>query len=749
MADPDRDGDGDPGAPAVPSRGALAQGTALGAYRVRRVFRRTSREIVYVAADPKQQRRVLIREYFPQALAERDAEGRVVPVDSSARAAYDAGLTEFLDEGRRRSEIEHPALVRSRGTFKANGSAYLVLAFPKTPTLEQTRKDLGHPPAEAWLRERLLAPVLSALEQLHGAGIVHGDLQPAHVLMLPDERTVLLDPVSDGRVPRDPADLDPSAQPYAAPEAAEAGCAGPAADVYGLAALTCFAITGSAPPTAAQRRAHALARASDAMRETISREPGLVYAENMLATLDAAFAADPAERLPDVAAFRSALQEQAPRPRVVATADLPAAPTIASAPAVAATPAAEPAQTAAPVVSEEAPDPVVVAPPGIAPAGVVPSTDRLPDPARVPRLDETVPVVPGGPTVLPAPDQPLPIAPAGGETDEPEIRFTTALPIDDGPRIGPLPAAVVRAAESRDEGPTVSGLAREPAAAPAEPPRAPIVPPMDAPVIAPVIAPAASPRPDAPPPAEPAAAVAAIAASAAEAIVEPPPSPSEPPPAAAPPSGPPGMLPPPTPTASRTGGRWIAAAAVSALLAFAAWHTFGPRPAGPAEPAARAPAADPAASDAPAAAASDAVSTLTTAATDLPAAPATPAPASAAPANPQTVPADGPAAAVQPPAATLEASAPTGAGSPPAEPVTAARPQEDRPATVAAPANPPRTAATPAVPAAAAAIGDSPRAVCGARTNFALYYCMQKQCKESRWFTHPQCKRLRDEDVVD
>lgn len=43
---------------------------------------------------------------------------------------------------------------------------------------------------------------------------------------------------------------------------------------------------------------------------------------------------------------------------------------------------------------------------------------------------------------------------------------------------------------------------------------------------------------------------------------------------------------------------------------------------------------------------------------------------------------------------------------------------------------------------------NNPRAVCGLRTNFSLYYCMQTQCKRPQFLQHPQCVDLRQNDTV-
>ena len=73
---------------------------------------------------------------------------------------------------------------------------------------------------------------------------------------------------------------------------------------------------------------------------------------------------------------------------------------------------------------------------------------------------------------------------------------------------------------------------------------------------------------------------------------------------------------------------------------------------------------------------------------------------------------------------------------------TAAPPAIAQPPTPTPP--PTRGAQQPAFRAPAA-----PREVCGARTQFSLYRCMQAQCSQPRWASHAQCERLRTTDSVD
>ncbi len=115
---------------------------------------------------------------------------------------------------------------------------------------------------------------------------------------------------------------------------------------------------------------------------------------------------------------------------------------------------------------------------------------------------------------------------------------------------------------------------------------------------------------------------------------------------------------------------------------------------------------------------------------------------------PEPAAADSPTSAATPaPPATATAPA-TPAGTNPATPAIADTVAQAEPPAVAQPS-------APSAPPARLAQQDaprepvSPRAACGARTEFSLYRCMQTQCSQRRWASHAQCERLRAYDSVD
>lgn len=129
------------------------------------------------------------------------------------------------------------------------------------------------------------------------------------------------------------------------------------------------------------------------------------------------------------------------------------------------------------------------------------------------------------------------------------------------------------------------------------------------------------------------------------------------------------------------------------------------------------------------------------------------APAKAAPPPAPAFPAQTPSQAPAPSEATtsqvLAAPAPVDAVRMPA----AVRPAEpmlpSAPRPLAAPAPPPKLAQAAPPRTAQAQSAGSPRAVCGDRTQFALYRCLQSLCTLTKWYAHPQCVKLRETDQVD
>ena len=156
---------------------------------------------------------------------------------------------------RARFRQEIAAARRVRGLFTAevldgdpDGSPpWLVTAYVAGPSLGQAVAEHGPMPAPTVLL--LLAGVAEALQAIHGAGLVHRDLNPSNVLLAADGPRVI--DFGIARAAQATAltgtGMRVGSPLYMAPEQARGGVVTPAADVFALGALACYAATGRPP----------------------------------------------------------------------------------------------------------------------------------------------------------------------------------------------------------------------------------------------------------------------------------------------------------------------------------------------------------------------------------------------------------------------------------------------------------------------------------------------------------------------
>ena len=170
---------------------ALPEGTRLEEYRIEGVLGAGGFGITYRATDTKLHKVVAIKEYIPTDFATRTQDSTVVPHSSADAANYQWGLERFLDEARALARFDHTNINKVHRVFEANGTAYLVLEYVEGRTLSEVLREQGTLPAP--MLERLLADVLSGLEDVHAAGYVHRDIKPANLMLRPDGSAVVLD----------------------------------------------------------------------------------------------------------------------------------------------------------------------------------------------------------------------------------------------------------------------------------------------------------------------------------------------------------------------------------------------------------------------------------------------------------------------------------------------------------------------------------------------------------------------------
>ena len=315
----------------VSVRDSLAPGTRLlDEFEVLRVLGTGGFGVVYLARDHVLQRDVAIKEYLPSLLARR-GEGSTVAMRASTAACtetFEKGLASFLGEARLLASFDHPALVKVHRFWRGNGTAYMAMPYYPGQTLKDARLQMLGAPREASLHA-LIAPLLGALELLHAHDVLHRDIAPDNILVLPDGRPVLLDFGCARRAVATgsrwfTAHLKPQFAPLEQYAEDEGLGQGPWTDLYALGATLYFVVTGRAPVPSVVRAARdtlPVLSAPAARAAPASSLAGL--SPRLLATIDWLLALAPHDRPQDVATVRRALRGEIvppPPPRRLAAA---------------------------------------------------------------------------------------------------------------------------------------------------------------------------------------------------------------------------------------------------------------------------------------------------------------------------------------------------------------------------------------------------------------------------------------------
>ncbi|GMR20486.1 MAG: hypothetical protein BMS9Abin36_1081 [Gammaproteobacteria bacterium] len=249
----------------------------LGEYVIESVLGRGGFGITYLARDTSLNSRVAVKEYFPQSIAIRANDMTIIPrPEGNIKGAesYHWGRQEFLKEARALARFKHNNIVRVLRFLEANGTAYMVMEYEEGESLaEYLRKQGG------FLNEQLLLsvflPILSGLQAVHDAGLLHLDIKPDNIYLRSNGKPMLIDFGSAQTRKKDSEEnrkiaLTPG---YAAVEHyPDIGQTGSWTDVYSIGATIYRCITGTQPVDALERYKAVKANRPDPLKAATSIE---------------------------------------------------------------------------------------------------------------------------------------------------------------------------------------------------------------------------------------------------------------------------------------------------------------------------------------------------------------------------------------------------------------------------------------------------------------------------------------------
>jgi tetratricopeptide (TPR) repeat protein len=278
--------------PAPPAPPARRPGDLVAGYEIRALIGRGGMGEVYRAHHPT---------------LDRDVALKLLPAHATGS---DEARERLIREARTASRLDHPNV---QTVFDAgqtgDGDVYLALAYYDGETLaERLARDGALPVDEV---ERIAAQLADGLAAAHAAGVVHRDVKPGNLLVLPDGRLKILD-FGIARLPEH--DLTREGRTYGtigymSPEQTRGLTADPRSDVWAAGVVLYELLTGRRPFRGADDRTliHAIRHDEPpAVRDLRPEAPA-----TLAAAIERCLRKEAGERFADAAALRAAVRGHA------------------------------------------------------------------------------------------------------------------------------------------------------------------------------------------------------------------------------------------------------------------------------------------------------------------------------------------------------------------------------------------------------------------------------------------------------
>ncbi len=173
----------------------LPCGTRLnGKYLVGRVIGEGGFGITYIGLDCDLERKVAIKEYYPNGYANRSTTVRndVTFINNSQGNYFSDSKQQFLREAKNLARFSsEPGVVSVHDYFTENNTAYIVMEYIEGDTLAAHLSKKGVFRYDEIFR--LMLPIMRVLEKMHAQGIIHRDISPDNIMFAKDGTLRLMD----------------------------------------------------------------------------------------------------------------------------------------------------------------------------------------------------------------------------------------------------------------------------------------------------------------------------------------------------------------------------------------------------------------------------------------------------------------------------------------------------------------------------------------------------------------------------
>ena len=230
-----------------------------GSYRIIDTLGRGGFGITYLAEQVMAERKVCIKEFFPEEYYNRDANGCSISLGSQGSAKImETFKAKFIKEAKTIAKFDHSNIIHIHDVFEENNTAYYVMEYIDGESLSavvKRRGALDEAAAVSYIRQ-----VADALGYIHEQRIMHLDVKPGNVMLRSrDDRAILIDfglskhynAESGEATSSSPVGVSHGFAPMEQYKSGGVKEFSPATDIYSLGATLYYLVTGLVPPEAA------------------------------------------------------------------------------------------------------------------------------------------------------------------------------------------------------------------------------------------------------------------------------------------------------------------------------------------------------------------------------------------------------------------------------------------------------------------------------------------------------------------
>ncbi|MCX7746242.1 MAG: serine/threonine protein kinase [Clostridia bacterium] len=233
----------------------LEHGTILkDLYQIKRKLSISELSIVYIGWDLKENKELIIKEYYPKKLALRDLDKKTVLCrQTSLKDEYYKSRDIFLNEAIILKAYNHKNIAKYIDHFEENNTGYIIMEHHEGKTLDEYMREEREISISGFMKS-ILIPLVNAVNELHKKGIIHRDIKPNNIVVDKNNNPIVIDfgsAIHFKKCAWKKIFVTPGFSPIEF--YSEKAKQGKFSDVYSLAATLYYYLCGKAPIEATER----------------------------------------------------------------------------------------------------------------------------------------------------------------------------------------------------------------------------------------------------------------------------------------------------------------------------------------------------------------------------------------------------------------------------------------------------------------------------------------------------------------